>query len=98
VWAIGAADGPVGVSAARGQLLAPTPLSYSTDAVFGPRASGGPLVDGEGKVVGVLTTAQPTGAPPIPTPTPTPTQPTSTATGLAIPVRLACVQVVICPR
>src|SRR5258707_9522682 len=49
VSSIGAADGPVGASAAKGQLLAPTPQSYTTDAVFGPRASGGPLVDGEGK-------------------------------------------------
>jgi S1-C subfamily serine protease len=93
VWAVGAADGPIGASAARGQLLLPTPQSYTTDAVFGPRASGGPLVDSEGRVVGVLTAAQPTGASPTPTPTPT-----GTATGLAIPVRLACVQVVICPR
>lgn len=105
VWAVGAADGPVGASAAKGQLLAPTPLSYSTDAVFGPRSDGGPLVDSEGKVVAVLTTVPraPPSPPPSPTPSPTssatPTPPpTSTATGLAIPIRLACVQVVICPR
>jgi len=84
VWAIGAADGPVGAAAARGKLVGPTPQSYVTDAVFGPRSSGGPLVDIEGKVVGVLTaTATVTPAPP---------------TGTAVPVRLACIEVVVCPR
>jgi S1-C subfamily serine protease len=84
VWAVGAADGPVGAAAARGKLIGPTPQNYVTDAVFGPRASGGPLVDIEGKVVGVLTaTATVTPAPP---------------TGTAVPVRLACIEVVVCPR
>ncbi|HEX9316624.1 MAG TPA: hypothetical protein VGA71_14595, partial [Actinomycetota bacterium] len=78
------ADGPVGAAAARGKLIDPTPQSYVTDAVFGPRSSGGPLVDSEGKVVGVLTA----------TATVTPAVPTSTA----VPVRLACIEVVICPR
>src|SRR5437660_1199533 len=89
VWAVGAADGPVGAAAARGKLIDPTPQSYVTDAVFGPRSSGGPLVDSEGKVVGVLTA----------TATVTPAVPTSTAvpTGTAVPVRLACIEVVICP-
>jgi len=90
VWAVGAADGPVGAAAARGKLVDPTPQSYVTDAVFGPRSSGGPLVDGEGKVVGVLTA----------TTTVTPAVPTATAvpTSTAVPVRLACIEVVICPR
>src|SRR5438132_7995259 len=79
VWAVGAADGPVGAAAAKGKLIGPTPQNYVTDAVFGPRASGGPLVDVEGKVVGVLNaTATVTPAPP---------------TGTAVPVRLACIEV-----
>jgi S1-C subfamily serine protease len=89
VWAVGAADGPPGASAAKGQLIAPTLQSYATDAVFGPRASGGPLVDSEGKVVGVLTTTRIPGAAP---------GPPASAAGVAVPVRLACFQVVICPR
>ena len=90
VWAVGAADGPVGAAATRGKLIDPTPQSYVTDAVFGPRSSGGPLVDSEGKVVGVLTA----------TATVTPPAPTSTAvsTSTAVPARLACIEVVICPR
>ncbi|MEA2590840.1 MAG: putative serine protease PepD [Actinomycetota bacterium] len=84
VWAVGVADGPVGAAASKGRLIGPMPESYATDAVFGPRASGGPLVDTEGKVVGVLTaTATVTPAPP---------------TGTAVPVRLACIEVVVCPR
>ncbi len=85
VWAVGAAAGPLGASAAKGQLVTPTAQSFSTDAVFGARAAGGPLVDTEGKVVGVLTTTPIPGAPALPA-------------GQAIPVRLACLQVVICPR
>jgi S1-C subfamily serine protease len=89
VWAISSADGALGAAAAKGQLLGPTPQTYATDAVFGPRGSGGPLVDSEGKVVGVLTTVRVAGASPTPAPN---------APGLAVPVRLACVQVVICPH
>jgi len=87
VWAVGAADGPA--AAARGKLIDPTPQSYVTDATFGPRSSGGPLVDSEGKVVGVLTA----------TATVTPAAPTSTVvpTSTAVPARLACIEVVICP-
>ena len=89
VWAVGAADGPAGAAAARGKLIDPTPQSYVTDATFGPRSSGGPLVDSEGKVVGVLTA----------TATVTPAAPTSTVvpTGTAVPARLACIEVVVCP-
>ena len=63
----------------------PDTLSLTTDAVFGATASGGPLVDGEGKVMGVLGTFQAAGTPISPA-------------GQAVPVRLACLQVVICPR
>ena len=74
-----------GATAAKGQLLGSSALSLTTDAVFGGTASGGPLVDREGKVMGVLGTFQATGTPISPA-------------GQAVPVRLACLQVVICPR
>jgi putative serine protease PepD len=96
VWAVGAADGPVGAAAARGKLIDPTPQSYVTDAVFGPRSSGGPLVDSEGKVVGVLT-ATATVTPQVPTSTAVPPT-TAVPTSTAVPARLACIEVVICPR
>ena len=86
VWAIGASGGPLGTTAARGQLVTSTAQNLATNAVFGPRSSGGPLVDVEGKVLGVLTTFL---APPAP--------PTATV-GVAIPVRQACTHIVVCPR
>src|SRR2546430_535140 len=85
VWAVGAASGQFGATAAKGQLLGSSALSLTTDAVFGGTASGGPLVDREGKVMGVLGTFQATGTPISPA-------------GQAVPVRLACLQVVVCPR
>lgn len=84
VWAVAAASGQFGATAAKGQLTAATPQNLTSNAVYGPQATGGPLVDAEGRVMGVLTAAS-TGAQPA-----TP--------GQAAPVRLACVQVVICPR
>jgi S1-C subfamily serine protease len=112
VWAVGAAGGPFGATAARGTLVSATATSFATDAAVGPAASGGPLLDAEGKVLGVLTVPTPTPAPtpattpspgpgakakPPPSPPPAPT-PSPLTGGLAIPIRLACVQVVICPR
>jgi S1-C subfamily serine protease len=87
VWAFGAATGPPGATAAGGQVVTSTSRILATNAVFGPHAWGGPLVDGEGRVMGVLT-ASAAGTPPPPGP----------PAGSAVPVRLACLQVVVCPR
>lgn len=117
VWAIAASGGPFGATAASGQVTTANSARVSTDAAVGMPATGGPLVDQEGKVVGVVAVPLPTPSPaltpapapkpngtakaPNPSPSPSP-QPTSVAPALtpapAIPVRLACIQVVICPR
>lgn len=103
VWAVGGASGALGATAAKGQLVTSTAQTYATDAVFGPRSWGGPLVDAEGRVLGVLTSAAiTTTATPGPSPAatgPSPAaSPNSPPPGQAVPVRLACLAVVVCPR
>lgn len=100
VWAMSASSGQYGATAAAGKVVTNTGPNVSTSAAFGAQATGGPLVDQEGNVLGVLYVPQssaggPAGARASPGASPTPS--TSAATGLAIPVHLACVQVVTCP-
>jgi hypothetical protein len=102
VWAVSASGGQFGATAAAGQITAATGRVVTTSAVFGRQATGGPLIDQEGKVIGVLFVPQPSPAPGAspagrsPSPSPSPS-PSGGAAGLAIPVHLACVKVVVCP-
>lgn len=84
VWAVSPSTGPYGATAAKGRLTDAGPIVLVSDAVTGPRAVGGPLVDQEGKVLGILGGNGALG--------------TSTAPGSAARVRLACIKVVICPK
>lgn len=107
VWAIAASTGPYGATASSGQVVTANSALVSTNAAVGMPSTGGPLVDQEGKVIGVVAVPLPSppptstghGASPSPSPSPSPAPVTSTVTAApAIPVRLACIQVVICPR
>jgi S1-C subfamily serine protease len=97
VWAMSASGGQFGATASQGQVVSANPQTLATSAVFGPQATGGPLVDQEGRVIGVLVVARP---PPTPTPAPTPRPSPSgqSSPGTVVPVRQACIEVVICPR
>ena len=121
VWAIAASGGPTGATAASGRVTTANSARVSTDAAVGMPATGGPLVDQEGKVIGVVAIPLPTPSPtpnpspspspapkpngtakapspsPSPSPSPAPVAPALTPAP-AIPVRLACIQVVVCPR
>ncbi|HWD08186.1 MAG TPA: serine protease [Actinomycetota bacterium] len=97
VWAVSASGGQYGATAAAGQVVTNAGHDVSTSAAFGPQATGGPLVDQEGRVVGVLYVS-PAPAPTPPAPTPAGAPPNGPPTGLAVPVHLACVQVIICPH
>lgn len=83
VWAVTPSTGPYGATAAGGQLVSTSAQEVTSDVVVGARAAGGPLVDQEGKVLGVLASQTVAGAPVSP--------------GSAVRVRLACIQVVVCP-
>ncbi|HLI56662.1 MAG TPA: trypsin-like peptidase domain-containing protein [Actinomycetota bacterium] len=105
VWAVSAAGGQYGATAAAGQVVSNGGHSVSTSAAFGPQATGGPLVDQKGDVVGVLYVPPPptpspaaSGARASPTPSPSPSPTATTPAGLAIPVHLACVRVIVCPH
>ncbi|MGH2717831.1 MAG: trypsin-like peptidase domain-containing protein [Actinomycetota bacterium] len=101
VWAMSASGGQFGATAAAGQVVSNGGHNVSTSAAFGVQATGGPLVDQEGNVVGVLYVPQASSLASGGTrasPSPSGSPPPSTAVGLAIPVHLACVQVIICPR
>ena len=83
VWAVTPSTGPYGATAAGGRLVSTSAQEVTSDVVVGARAAGGPLVDQEGKVLGVLASGTVAGAPVSP--------------GSAVRVRLACIQVVVCP-
>jgi S1-C subfamily serine protease len=84
VWAAGAAKGASG-SAVSGVLTDATALSLVTDVRAPAHFSGGPLVNRDGRVLGVLSMRP---APPGAEPSP----------NMAVPIELACVEVVRCPR
>lgn len=83
VWAVSPSTGPYGATAAGGRLVRVGAQDVTSDVVVGARSAGGPLVDREGKVLGVMAA----GAPGTPAASP----------GNAVRVRLACIQVVVCP-
>ena len=98
VWAMSASGGQFGATAAQGQVVTATPQGITTTAAVGPQATGGPLVDQEGKVVGVLFVPVPAAAPGSPPPKSAPPSVPAAQAGMAIPIRLSCLRVVICPR
>jgi S1-C subfamily serine protease len=85
VWAIGSAPGRLGSAAAAGYLLDTSDAGLLTDADVPSNASGGPLVDKDAKVLGVLSiTYAPAGYTP--------------SNGWAVPIRMACKRVLRCPE
>jgi S1-C subfamily serine protease len=83
VWAAGTAKGTPG-SALSGVFKDVTALSLVTDVVAPAHFSGGPLVNRDGRVLGVLSIKAPVyGADP--------------SANVAVPIELACVEVVRCP-
>ncbi|MGH2707877.1 MAG: trypsin-like peptidase domain-containing protein [Actinomycetota bacterium] len=84
VWAVGTAPGRLGAAALKVRLIDSSPQSLLIDTDPGLQASGGPLLDKEGKVLGVLSsTYAPVGFP---------------AFGRwVVPVRVSCLKVVRCP-
>lgn len=84
IWAIGTAPGRLGASASLGYLLDASEGGLLTDADVAAHTTGGPLLDKDGKVLGVLSLAYaPEGYPP--------------SNGWAVPIRLACQRVLRCP-
>lgn len=84
VWAVGSAPGQLGAAASQGYLLDVTENGILTDADVPANASGGPLVDREGKPIGILSlTYAPEGYAP--------------SNGWAVPIRLTCRRVLRCP-
>lgn len=84
IWAIGTAPGKYGAAASQGYLLDATAAGLLTDADVPAHAVGGPLLDKDGEVIGVLSLIYaPQGYPP--------------SNGWAVPIRLACQRVLRCP-
>lgn len=85
VWAVGTAPGRLGAAALKVRLIDSSPQSLLIDTDPGLQASGGPLLDKDGKVLGVLSsTYAPIGFP---------------AFGRwVVPIRVSCLKVVRCPN
>jgi S1-C subfamily serine protease len=85
VWAVGTAPGRLGAAALKVRLIDSSPQSLLIDTDPGLQASGGALLDKEGRVLGVLSsTYAPPGFP---------------AFGRwVVPVRTSCLKVVRCPN
>lgn len=84
IWAVGAAPGQFGAAASSGYLTDSSETGVLIDAGVGAYATGGPLLDKEGKVLGMLSLSYaPAGYPP--------------SNGWAVPIRLACQRVLRCP-
>jgi S1-C subfamily serine protease len=85
VWAIGTSPGQLSSAAAQGYLLDNSEAGLLTDADVPSNATGGPLVDRDAKVLGVLSlTYAPQGYTP--------------SNGWAVPIRNACRRVLRCPE
>lgn len=90
VWAIGTAPGNPGAAAIASKVTTLSADSLAFDAQVPGEFVGGPLVNAEGRVVGVITAGG--------TPSKKPVAGAAPATGgLAVPVQLACQQVLRCP-
>jgi S1-C subfamily serine protease len=84
VWAAGTAKGTSG-SAISGVLKEVTAVSMVTDVVAPAHYSGGPLLNRDGRVLGVLSIKPPVSG-------------TDPSANVAVPIELACVEVVRCPQ
>jgi S1-C subfamily serine protease len=84
VWAVGSSAGRFGSAAAQGFLIDTSDVGLLTDADVPTNASGGALLDRDGKVLGVLSLSYaPQGFAP--------------SNGWAVPIRMACKRVLRCP-
>lgn len=84
VWAVGSSPGKLKSAASSGYLLDIAPDGVLIDADFPVSSLGGPVLNGEGKVIGVLTANYaPEGYPP--------------SQGWAVPIRLTCQKIIKCP-
>jgi S1-C subfamily serine protease len=85
VWAVGSAPGKLKAAASSGYLLDTAPDGVLIDADFPVSSLGGPVLNGDGKVIGVLTANYaPEGYPP--------------SEGWAVPIRLTCQKIIKCPE
>lgn len=84
IWAVGTAPGEFGAAASLGYLLDSSEGGLLTDADVSTHMTGGPLLDKEGKVLGVLSLVYaPSGYP--------------ASNGWAVPIRMSCQRVLRCP-
>lgn len=85
VWAAGTSPSTTGAAALLGKLIDVAPDGFLTDIEVAPHLAGGPLVDREGKVLGITSLRY---AP----------QGFGFTKGWVIPFRMACSKVLRCPR
>ncbi|MGI8427445.1 MAG: S1 family peptidase [Actinomycetota bacterium] len=84
VWAAGSSPGKLKAAAASGFVLDSAPDGLLVDADVPDSSLGGPVLNPDGKVLGVLTSNYaPVGYPP--------------AKGWAVPIRLSCDKIIKCP-
>lgn len=84
IWAIGSSPGKLKAAASSGYLLDTAPDGVLVDADFPVSSLGGPVLNGAGKVIGVLTANYaPEGYP--------------ASEGWAVPIRLTCQKIIKCP-
>jgi S1-C subfamily serine protease len=84
VFAVGSSPGRFGSAAAQGYLIDTSEAGLLTDADVPTNATGGPLVDRDGKVLGVLSLSYaPQGYAP--------------SNGWVVPIQMACKRVLRCP-
>lgn len=84
VWAVGTGAGKLGAAASQGHLADSAGDGLLTDAGVATSSSGGPLLNNDGKVIGVLSKSYaPAGF--------------SASSGWAVPIRLSCQKVLRCP-
>lgn len=84
IWALGSSPGKLKASASGGVVLDAGPDGLLVDAAVPASSSGGPVLDRDGKVLGVLTASYaPVGYSP--------------SSGWAVPIRVACQKIIRCP-
>lgn len=84
IWAVGSSPGKLKAAAASGYLLDTAPDGVLVDADFPLSSMGGPVVNQDGKVIGVLSANYaPEGYP--------------ASEGWAVPIRLTCQKIIKCP-
>ncbi|MCA1839566.1 MAG: trypsin-like peptidase domain-containing protein [Actinomycetota bacterium] len=84
IWAVGTGAGRLQAAASLGHLADVSAEALLVDAGIASSSTGGPVLDNDGKVIGVLSNSYaPAGFP--------------AASGWAVPIRLSCQKVVRCP-